>query len=314
MQNTLSIVIPTYGNKSRLKLLLNSIFKAKLPQSLIEIIVVENGHKFDAETVCSELSGYTKIPIIYLYLDEANLGKARNLGIKNSIGDWILFLDDDIQIHEDCLMSYEQGFFEADPKIVAFMGGPLTPDYEEKPEDWLIEFLPFSARGLYLGDEKLSINTPILLGGNIVVSRSTFDSEHRFDSLATTGSNSGFVGEETRLQAALLKAGFEGWYLPGGLVFHYVPKDRCSISWLRKRYLRSGETTGYCGDEVCGPQLLGVPRWMWRKLIIDQFEYWWLKVTESDKRKNVEMLISIEYSKGIINGIRKKGKQKPIFN
>ncbi len=74
-KNTLSIVIPTYGNKSRLELLLNSIFKAKIPESLAEIIVVENGQKFNAETICNRISHNVKVPITYLYLNEANLGK-----------------------------------------------------------------------------------------------------------------------------------------------------------------------------------------------------------------------------------------------
>jgi len=312
-KNTLSIVIPTYGNKSRLELLLNSIFKAKIPKSLIEIIVVENGQKFNAETICNRISNNVKVPITYLYLNEANLGKARNFGTKNSSGSWILFLDDDIRIHEDCLISYEEGILEADQKIVAFMGGPLMPDYEQKPEDWLIEFLPFSAKGLHLGEKKFSINTPILLGGNIAVSRAVFDSEHRFDLLATTGPNSGFVGEETRLQDVLLKKGFKGWYIPGGLVFHYVPKDRCSVSWLRHRNLRSGETTGYLSEDSLGPLLLGAPRWMWRKLVMNQLKYWWFTITGSDKRKRIEILVDVEYLKGVVNGIRKKGKYKPIF-
>ena len=83
----ISIVIPAYNCESYIKKCLDSILKQSFKE--LEIIVVNNG---STDKTLDILKGY-KNRIKLVDLKEANLGKARNIGIKNASGKYILFVD-----------------------------------------------------------------------------------------------------------------------------------------------------------------------------------------------------------------------------
>ncbi len=94
----ISVVIPTYKRVKDLEECLDSILiQTVLP---IEVIVVDNGKSIETENLVMEKSKKFKdagINLRYIKNEKENsLTVARNLGIKNSDGDFISFLDDDV--------------------------------------------------------------------------------------------------------------------------------------------------------------------------------------------------------------------------
>ncbi len=90
---TVSIVIPTSGNRADL---LRQALKSVLTQTYhdYEIIVIENGpQERSKETVQEFIKSGT--PIRYFYSSELNGANARNIGVRESKGQYIAFLDDD---------------------------------------------------------------------------------------------------------------------------------------------------------------------------------------------------------------------------
>ena len=86
-----SIIIPTFNNAYFLKKALVSI--KNQTDSNFELIVVDN-HSTDETQKIIEESGidglvYKKIK------NDGVIAKSRNLGIQNSKGDWLMFLDSD---------------------------------------------------------------------------------------------------------------------------------------------------------------------------------------------------------------------------
>lgn len=98
-----SISIPTYNRK---EYLLESIESA-LNQNYenFEIIVVDDGSDYDVEIFIRENFSNPKIRI---FKNEKNMGRpfTRNRCIKESSGDYILWLDDDDILKEDTLVNY----------------------------------------------------------------------------------------------------------------------------------------------------------------------------------------------------------------
>ncbi len=95
----ISIIILTLNSISFIKSCLYSIFVQEGYQNF-EIIVVDNGSKDDTVSFIKE-----NYPQIILIENKQNLGacRARNQGIKESRGEWILTLDCDIILKKDFL-------------------------------------------------------------------------------------------------------------------------------------------------------------------------------------------------------------------
>ena len=77
-----------------------------------EIVIIDSG---DTDELKARLDSFgDKITINYIYA-KANLTQARNIGIDNSIGDIIAFLDDDTILDKDCLKEIKY-VFSNDPE------------------------------------------------------------------------------------------------------------------------------------------------------------------------------------------------------
>jgi len=90
----ISIIIPTYNRKDRLKQCLESIFKQDHPKDNFEIIVVDDGSADGTEEMLRELLK-EQSNLRYLFQRHKGPAAARNLGIKQAQGGIIGFTDTD---------------------------------------------------------------------------------------------------------------------------------------------------------------------------------------------------------------------------
>lgn len=91
----ISFVLPAYNCAKYIKDCIDSILSQKfLNKYSIEIIIVNDGSTDNTEEVV--LSNYKEFNCIkYIYQENSGAPSARNIGIKNATGDWIIFLDSD---------------------------------------------------------------------------------------------------------------------------------------------------------------------------------------------------------------------------
>jgi glycosyltransferase involved in cell wall biosynthesis len=100
-----SIIIPTYKPNGYLFECLSSIKDQILQKELFEIIIVLNGEKnpyYDniKEYIHINLQEYF---VFFIYIEEKGVSNARNIGIENSRGKYICFIDDDDIISKNYL-------------------------------------------------------------------------------------------------------------------------------------------------------------------------------------------------------------------
>lgn len=98
--NKVSIIMPVYKSNDKLKKAIKSVLNQTYKN--IELIVVENGPKTNAEQVCKKLNSEGKI--IYIYEKKANVSNARNIALNKASGKFIAFIDSDDE--------YEKVFLE----------------------------------------------------------------------------------------------------------------------------------------------------------------------------------------------------------
>ena len=95
-----SIIIPNYNGKKYLGACIDSLHQLNFPRENYEIIVVDNA---SSDNSCEFI--LSRYPAVKLIKAEKNLGFARgcNLGIKNSLGEYIVLLNNDTTVDPDWL-------------------------------------------------------------------------------------------------------------------------------------------------------------------------------------------------------------------
>jgi len=125
-----SVVIPTHNRKEKLIRLINSIQRCKYPQDKIEIVIVD-----DASTDKTHETLKEKFSEIKILRNEVKLfaSACRNLGIRNSQGDYIFLVDDDNVLDENALGELVKVFAKY-PDVG--MVGPITCYYKNPGRIW----------------------------------------------------------------------------------------------------------------------------------------------------------------------------------
>lgn len=257
----LSVLIATAHRPGLLERTLDSVAEARLPSGLRRVVVVENGDSRSAPEVCARFAD--RLPIECHHLAQRGKGAATQFGLESIATGLVVFFDDDVRIGTNVLTSYVEAAAEHGPDF--FYGGPVSIDYEEAPPPWLLEFLPYSARGWdwsvsdwrwFLGFNWAAFAEPALrLGG----------APADLGPGARGRSNDSPTGMETAMQRRMVTAGMGLQYVPDARVWHWVPKQRCSPAWTVRRAHRNGISEGLHAS----PNLIrwfGVPRWAVRAL------------------------------------------------
>lgn len=97
----ISIIIPVYNVEKYLRECLDSVVNQNFPEK--EVLLIDDGSTDSSSEICEEYAArYPYIRVIH----KANggLSSARNRGIEEACGDWIIFIDsDDVWADKDCL-------------------------------------------------------------------------------------------------------------------------------------------------------------------------------------------------------------------
>lgn len=103
-----SIIIPTFDRPEALSKCLFAAATQDYPTK--EIIVVDSGNK-SAEPIITELRKHTEAPVKYIRFDnkgDYTLAKARNIGVVEAQGEFLVFCDDRIIMEEDAVKCFAQ--------------------------------------------------------------------------------------------------------------------------------------------------------------------------------------------------------------
>jgi GT2 family glycosyltransferase len=225
---------------------LESLAECRKPPGYRETIVVENGPKHGVAELVAKAP--KKLFVRYLYEERGNKSLALNRVLSQLDDCLIFFADDDVRFHPGVLCAYADAAREHPTNT--YFGGPTCVDYEEAPPAWLKRYLPHSARGMCLGDHRQKITSPVFLGFNWAAFARDLKAAEGFDYRKGPGSPTGSVGQETDMQRRLLGRDMHGLYLPEAVVWHYVPKSRCSPEWTLERAYRNG----LCFALTAGPR------------------------------------------------------------
>jgi len=112
-----SIIVPVYNAEKTLRKCLDSILHQTNPD--FEVLMIENGSRDSSNAICREYSAADNR--FHLHTCENNCGPsgARNIGLENTHGEFVAFIDSDDYVEQEYLESLHGGFQTAD---VVFFG------------------------------------------------------------------------------------------------------------------------------------------------------------------------------------------------
>lgn len=131
MRYLFSVIVPVYNVMDYLTECLESLLKQDCDS--YEIVIVDDGSNDGSEYIVDNYSLYSNITVIHQ--KNQGLSAARNTGIENAKGEYIIFVDSDDYISPDTLSEVEKIILQnSNPDIVAIKAYKLKADGAIEPK------------------------------------------------------------------------------------------------------------------------------------------------------------------------------------
>jgi glycosyltransferase involved in cell wall biosynthesis len=232
---SLSVVVATRNRAPTLRRCLDALAAQDFRALSAELVVVDNASTDATPQVLAEELARRRLPLKIVAEPHPGLSRARNTGIQEAAGRFIIFLDDDALAVPGWLAAYERLFRQGHPVVQ----GRIRVQIE-------------GARPRYLADDLLAYLTHLdkdgpeeryegnLLGANFGATRGVYEQLGPFRCDLGAGV-SGF-GEDTEFSQRMTAAGIPVIYCPDALVLHQIPPDRATRRALLRRCYLSGRS------------------------------------------------------------------------
>lgn len=227
----ITIAIATFNRGETLRRAISSLRNLKTDDAFqYEILVVDNGSTDNTAQVVEELQRETAKTIRRVFEPQAGLPFARNRLVKEALGQWIAFFDDDQLAEHDWLWIL---FNEASRRGLSCTGGSRDLVIETPVQPQLNQYCRYLLGEI---DTRQEIHYHLKFlpcTGNVLLSKSVFERIGVFNDTVIDG------GEDTEFFNRMLDAGIEGVYIPSANVKHLIPPSRLEahyLTWIAFRY------------------------------------------------------------------------------
>jgi glucosyl-dolichyl phosphate glucuronosyltransferase len=237
--NRLSAIICTYKHQGRflgLKNTILSLSEKKNDVFLFEIIIVDNGCSL-SNGEKNELSTLNS-KCIFIIENEIGLSVARNKGIKNSNGNIIVFVDDDVWVSKNWAENISNIY--KDSNILSAGGEVIMTNIGIiKDTKWLSNyFLRFLFPIEFPKNAGQIIAPYYLVGANISFRKNVFEKYGLFDKKLGRIANKLLSCEDTEFIARLPKENI--FFVKDAEVYGEIDKKRLSRKYMLKRLYWQG--------------------------------------------------------------------------
>ena len=239
----ISIIICTHNRAESLRLTLKSIEKMNIPRNIFwKLIIVCNLCTDNTLDVLEEFQ--SSLPINTVIENNPGLSNARNAGIRNSEGKYIIWTDDDVNVDTNWLSAYCQ-LFRKDLDFAIF-GGRSLPSFEVPEVSWFVRSSKYlkdllAVRDFGKDDIPMNIKNGIMpFGLNFAISRNV-QINFPYDPELGVAPGRRRGGEEVDVFERIMKSGYKGLWSPLPVVYHRIPNSRQSKKYIFEYYWSAGE-------------------------------------------------------------------------
>ena len=201
-----SIIIPIYNRPQEAKELMESLSHQNFRD--FELVIVEDGSSAPSKTIVEEYAD--QLDIRYFFIENSGPGLARNYGMQQASGDWMLFFDSDCLIPEQYLEVLDKALQER--QLDAY-GGPdnAHPSFSTIQKAINHSMTSFLTTGGIRGRKK-QLDQYQPRSFNMGFRREVYEKVGGFSTL--------HPGEDPDLSYRIKKAGFKVGLVPEAFVYH----------------------------------------------------------------------------------------------
>jgi len=178
----LSIIIPTHNSESTIKRCLDSLTSQSIPRDQFEIIVVDDGSKDKTVQIAKEC-----VTDNVIVTEPCFQGKARNIGVESSKGEFLAFIDSDCTAKEGWINS-----IISELKKLDAVTGPIENGNSQSNVAWAEYLIEFGGWDKYRKRSQVRF----LPGCNQAYKKSAFEKTDGFEE--TPSSEDVLFGESLR--------------------------------------------------------------------------------------------------------------------
>ena len=243
----LTILLCTYNRAKLLKPLLAELIKQveKQARNDLEILLVDNNSNDETREIALEYKQKYNF-LRYEFEERQGLAIARNKGLELAYGKVIVFIDDDIILHENWLKEILNSLNNYPYKA---FGGRVIPLWEKEKPSYI------NLTGLFSLSQKIfpahdngetekiypiSKEETNPIGANMWIHKELFKKYGKFrEDLGRVGYG-GIPCEDTEFCSRLLKNKEKIFYFPKAIVFHPVSAYRMTKEFIKSWHYRNG--------------------------------------------------------------------------
>lgn len=241
MPRKISVIICTRNRAACLRKALDSLADQNFPVDQFETLVIDNDSCDNTKnTVADFQKRHPAMAVHYIHEPVLGLSKARNTGLKEALGDYVAYLDDDAIALHGWLSAIIEAFTTPAP-APGCVGGKVEPIWEKPQPPWLggelLDFLTI----LDLSPDPMRLRPDQwIAGANMAFDRRLLLATGGFpEYLGRCGSNL-LSNEEILVRLAIEEKGAWCRYFPAMHVRHLVPADRLNKRWFLRRSFWQG--------------------------------------------------------------------------
>jgi glucosyl-dolichyl phosphate glucuronosyltransferase len=240
----ISIIIPTYNRGKYIGITIKSFLELNYPKEDYEIIVVNNNSSDNTAKVIKQyINNEDGVKLHYIFEPRQGVHYARNTAAKFAQNELLYFTDDDMIADRELLNELVKPFYV--DNLVADVTGKVLPKWEEKPPKWILK---------QCNNYLLSLLTPkydFLVADSIsylyschqAIRKDVFFEVEGFNPEYTKGK---YMGDgETGLNIKVANKGYKFGYNGKSVIYHMIPKTRCTQRYLNRRFENNGRAHAY---------------------------------------------------------------------
>ena len=255
----ITVILCTYNRCRSLAKALESVAASQVPASVDwEVLVVDNNSGDQTRQVVENFS--TRSPDRFRYLFEPKPGKshALNSGIRESSGENLVFMDDDVTVEPTWLQNLTASLHDGE---WAGAGGRIRPEQSFSAPRWLALQDPYSMGGvlaLFDRGDKPGEMDRAPYGTNMAFRRAMFEKYGGFRTDLGPIPDSEVRREDTEFGERLMTAGERLRWEPSAIVYHEIAQYRLDKKYFLRWWFDYGRAE--IRVKVKKPDVWGIPR------------------------------------------------------
>lgn len=230
-----SFVICTYNREQYIANSLKSVCEQNFSNQDFEVIVVDNNSPDKTSDLCHEyINRYQHVQFRYILEVNQGISYARNRGIKEAAGKYIVFVDDDETINTDYLEKLDN-YITQYPQA-QLCATPVFPVYEAEKPRWLSHFTMRLITGYYYkGTQVKKLGAKDYPGtGHAIIEKVLFEKYGMFNTELGRKGNSLLGAEDKDMFLRLINNNIDCYYFPDIPIYHHIPESKTTNDFFQR--------------------------------------------------------------------------------